>query len=171
MEEKTLTSAEKALKDIAQIILVFGIICSVIVLITMCFVTEKDYFGKSTIEFNWIGIPYVICSVLGTIAAWALLTILAEIAYSVRTKPNSTEWQKEFSLLVILGKKEEAKEILYRSILNSTTMQQILGDGNEVYRKGRYEALLQEYKPYLNAIGENTFPIDEQSILFKSFSK
>lgn len=170
---KDLTLAEKSLYLISTIVLILGIIGALIVFFTSCISWEISYSGKITgfEGVNWINLPSFAYVIMATLISWSLLSIIAEIAINVRLNGinSSQSWQKEFALLVLLDKKAEAKEILYKAILDSKEFKAVLSGGREEYHVGCIETLNKTYSIYLNALGESTFDFDNKNELFKIF--
>jgi len=72
------------------------------------------------------------------------------------------DWEKEFALLVLLHKKEEAKNILYKEIL-------VLSEGREEYHNDCIKKLNNKFSVYLKAIGEHEVTIKAGSELLNVF--
>ena len=79
------------------------------------------------------------------------------------------DWEKEFALLVLLHKKEEAKNILYKEILDSTEFKSVLSEGREEYHNDCIKKLNNKFSVYLKAIGEHEVTIKAGSELLNVF--
>lgn len=175
METKNdFTVAEKTLSLMSSVVLVLGIIGSIAVFLTSCISWEvSSYSGdiNGVNGINWFGFPSLIYVLMATLIGWSLLSVIVEIAVNVRTKAASSSqtWQKEFALLVVLEKKKEARELLYKVIVESEEFKAVLSGGREEYHEGCIKNLNDTYAVYLKAIGEQSFNIDYSNELVNVF--
>lgn len=168
------TTAEKSLSTMATVVLVLGLIGAIVVFFENCLIWERSsYSGK--IEgidgFNWFGLSSLVYIVMATLLSWSLLSIITEISVNIRgmKEGNYSDWQKEFALLVLLNKKEDAKKILYKEILDSTELKSVLSGGREEYHNACVKKLNDKFSVYLKAIGEQEVNIDTESELLNVF--
>ena len=168
------TTAEKSLSTMATVVLVLGLVGSIVVFFGNCFIWERSSYSgeiKGIEGFNWLGLSSLIYIVMATLLSWSLLSIIAEIAVNIRKmkEGNGLDWQKEFALLVLLHKKEEAKKILYKEILDSTEFKSVLSGGREEYHNDCIKTLNNKFSVYLKAIGEHEVNIEAESELLNVF--
>ena len=167
METKKLTVAENTLATMATVVLILGIIGSVAVFFSSCISWEiSPYSGKTQgmDGINWLGISAFIYCIMATIIAWSVLSILVEISVNVRSKNvQTTNWEKDFAVMVATKNTIKAKEILYRAIFESEEFKLVLTGGNETFHQGCIEKLNATFGKYLKAIGEDRFTYSESN--------
>ena len=77
-------SAEKVLSIIANVVLGIGILVTIILLFTVCWVDSGHYYYTKDIVFNPIGFATTIGVLLSSIISWALLRVICNISYSLK---------------------------------------------------------------------------------------
>ena len=81
-------SAENTLGTIANITLGIGIIASVVMLFTICFIENPEYHYHKELMFNPTGFAMTCGTLLSTLAAWASMEVLANISLSLKAIKN-----------------------------------------------------------------------------------
>lgn len=81
-------SAETTLETIANITLGIGIIASVVMLFTICFVQNPEYHYHKELIFNPTGFAMTCGTLLSTLAAWASMKVLANISLTLKAIKN-----------------------------------------------------------------------------------
>ena len=172
METKKLTAAESTLAAMSKTVLVLGIIGSIFIFFSSCIAWKYSTYSEGIVGvdgINWFGFPALIYCVMATLIGWSVLAILVEIAISNRTNNSQSNWKKDFAVMVAVGEKGKAKEILYRGIMESEEFKQVLIGGNENYHKECIDALNKKYNDYLKAIGEDVFINVDENQIYKAF--
>lgn len=77
-------SAEKTLNGIAIFVLIAGIIATVVCLFTICWIQNPEYTYISDKIFNPSGFATTVSILVGTLAGWALLKVVASISTSLK---------------------------------------------------------------------------------------
>ena len=176
METKEkLTAAESTLATMAKVMLVLGIIASIVVFFSTCIAWEySSYSGeiRGMNGLNWMGISTFIYCIMATLIAWSVLSVIVEISVNVRSKGNgsiSSNWKKDFVVAKTAGLNDKAKEILYRTILESDEFKKVLSGGNEVFHQQCIDELNKAFEPYLKEIGETQFKYTEANEILNVF--
>lgn len=81
-------NGEKTLQIIANVILVFGIIATIIMLFTVAFHKPIDYGDR---EFSLSGFLYTIVTLVSSIITWAVFTVLCHISINLFNIKDSIE--------------------------------------------------------------------------------
>jgi len=81
-ENSSGNSAENTLKGIAAIVLILGIIATIICFSTLCFVEKGHYVSR--IEFSAAGLVPTFATLLTSLAAWAVMRVLANISLTLK---------------------------------------------------------------------------------------
>lgn len=174
METKKLTAAESTLAAMSKTVLVLGTTGSIIIFFSSCIAWEYSRYSGDIVGvdgINWLGFPSLIYCIMGTLIGWSLLAILVEIAINTQVNNSQANWKKDFAVMIAVGEKGKAKEILYRGIMESEEFKQVLTGGNENYHKECIDALNKKYGEYLNAIGEDAFINIDENKIYKAFKK
>lgn len=82
-------SAETTLETIANITLGIGIIASVVMLFTICFIQNPEYHYHKDLIFNPSGFAITCGTLLSTLAAWATMRVLANISLTLKAIKNN----------------------------------------------------------------------------------
>ena len=79
-------SAEKILINIANIILILGIIGTIICLFTLCFIEapKPGYTYRTEMTFNPAGFATTIMVLFSTIISWSVMKVLANISLTLK---------------------------------------------------------------------------------------
>lgn len=77
-------SAEKVLNIIANVVLGLGILSSIVLLFTVCWVDSGRYRYTDDIVFNPMGFATTIGVLLSSIISWAVLRVICNISYSLK---------------------------------------------------------------------------------------
>ena len=88
-------SAEKTLEIIANITLGIGIIASVIMLFSICFIQNPEYHYHKELMFNPTGFSITCGTLLSSLAAWASMRVLANISMTLKAIKNKKEELKD----------------------------------------------------------------------------
>lgn len=168
------TTSERILISMANVIFILGAIATIAIFLTSCIAWEiSDYSGdiRGIDGINWFGIPLLIYCIMGTLISWSVLAILAEISIYIRDRSdgNQSIWEKDFALMISTKQIDKAKEILYRTILESDEFKLVLSGGNETYHQECIDRLHHKYGKYLKYIGEDRFMYDKENELVKVF--
>ena len=81
-EKKDENKAEKLLSEMADIILVVGIIGTFICLFTLCFVDKSAYSSEK--EFNPSGFVTTVMVLLSSLISWSVMRVLANISLTLK---------------------------------------------------------------------------------------
>ena len=81
-------SAETTLETIANITLGIGIIATVVMLFTICFIQNPKYHYHEEMMFNPMGFAMTCGTLLSTLAAWASMKVLANISLTLKAIKN-----------------------------------------------------------------------------------
>lgn len=84
-------SAENTLVTIANITLGIGIIASVVMLFTICFIENPEYHYHKELMFNPTGFAMTCGTLLSTLAAWASMKVLANISLTLKAIKNKKQ--------------------------------------------------------------------------------
>lgn len=84
-------SAETTLETVANITLGIGIIASVVMLFTICFIQNPEYHYHKELMFNPTGFATTCGTLLSTLAAWASMKVLANISYTLKAIKNKKQ--------------------------------------------------------------------------------
>ena len=84
-------SAENTLGTIANITLGIGIIASVVMLFTICFIENPEYHYHKELMFNPTGFAMTCGTLLSTLAAWASMKVLANISLTLKAIKNKKQ--------------------------------------------------------------------------------
>lgn len=176
MEDFEKTSAENTLSSMAIIVLILGILGTVVSFFSLCVLW--DYSGMDGI--SWAGIPTTINILIATLLGWSLLKVMVEISVNIRTlrKLKSSDkvevrqgddWRKEFAVFIAFEQKDKARELLYRSILNSDLFKRVVGCKTPENRDILMKDLNDYFCPYLRAIGEESFKVNLSNNIYDIF--
>ena len=83
-EEELDLSAEKTLNGIAVFVLFSGIIATLICLFTICWIQNPEYKYLHDKVFNPSGFATTVSILIGALATWALLKVLANISITLK---------------------------------------------------------------------------------------
>ena len=81
-------SAEKTLNGIAVFTLIVGIIATLVCLFTICWIQNPEYTYVTDLIFNPTGFATTIAILIGSLATWALLRVIANISTTLKTINN-----------------------------------------------------------------------------------
>ncbi len=88
METNTNNSAENTLVSISYLILIGGIIVTVILLFSICFIKNPAYHYHEEYMFNPTGFGITCGTLLSTLASWAALKVFANISKTLKEIKN-----------------------------------------------------------------------------------
>lgn len=74
------SGAENTLNSFAVLVLIFGIISSIICLISAF--SGRDYYGRP--EFNIMGVVYAILSLIPSLLTWSLMRVFVNISLTLK---------------------------------------------------------------------------------------
>ena len=81
-------SAETTLETIANITLGIGVLASVIMLFSICFIQTPEYHYHKELMFNPTGFAMTCGTLLSSLAAWASMRVLANISLTLKAIKN-----------------------------------------------------------------------------------
>ncbi len=158
----------------AIVVLVLGIIGSIATFFSSCIMWDISTYSGSINGIdgiNWLGLPSLIYIIMATLIGWSVLSVVVEISVNVRkgSMGEKDNWKKDFAVLIATDQKKQARELLYRVILESHQFKKVLEGGRDEYHQACVKEVNNIYSVYLKAIGEESFKISESDEIFDVF--
>lgn len=105
---------------------------------------------------------------------WGMTNNVSKIETALsrsENKEDGDDWKRDFCILITSGKKEDAKVLLLKNIINNLSFRNVIISNNESFRNKELDNLNKEYSVYLKSIGLNLSDIDFDNPVYREVIK
>lgn len=127
-----------------------------------------------TLFVSIVIIVFGILQIILFFKVWGMTNNVSKIETALsntENKEDKFDWKRDFCVLITSGKKEEAKVLLLRNMINSLSFRNVIISNNESFRNKELDNLNKKYSVYLKSVGLNISDIDFNNPIYKEVIK